>query len=138
MSGKLKIHFIGLCEICAVAVQRLVMENERDSKDAPSASAIGKHLLGSERAVYKEFEPVIDGIANALRDDCADWPKTEKKTPAREAESEPEKPKAKPEAKPEPKKPEPEPEKPSTLMQRAAAAHPPAKPTHPPVKTKKK
>lgn len=106
MSGKLKIHFIGLCEICAVAVQRLVLENERDSKDAPSASAIGKHLLGSERAVYKEFEPVIDGIANALRDDCADWPKTEKKTPAREAEPEPEKQKPEPE-KPEAKKPEP-------------------------------
>ncbi len=104
MSSKLKIHFIGLCEICATAVQRLIQENERDSKTAPSALAIGKHLLGSERAVYKEFEPVIDGIAGALRDDCADWPKTEAKKP------DPEPAQKKPDTKPdtEPKKPEPE------------------------------
>ncbi len=151
---------MGLCEICATALQRLIRENGRDGKEAPTALAIGKHLLGSERAVYKEFEPVIDGIAGALRDDCADWPKTpahpvkpkpepEKPVPVK-PESEPVKPKPVKQDKPKPK-PEPEKQKkPSTLMQRAVAApHPPAKPAaksapklspkpaHPPV-TKKK
>lgn len=91
----MKIHLTGICEIAAAACARMGIENQ---KEPPSALSIARHMGGDERAVRKEWEPLIGAIAGVLMGNCDDFPKPKK--PEKE----------KPEPKPEPVEPEPTPE----------------------------